>query len=103
MAEGESKHIQTKLPADEYEMFREFAENRGLTVKEASREALVQWIEQQQRVDPNDQAFTVLDDLDEDSLPSSAETNASQEDDQVTAWSGGDITFRLADDPSAQH
>ena len=102
MSENESKHVQTELSEDEYEAFRKFARERGLTVKEAGHEALVGWVERQRRADPNDRAFTVLDELDDESLPASAETDARGEADLVEEWSGDDIEFTLADDPPAQ-
>lgn len=101
MSSDESKHVQTELAAEDYEAFREFARERGLTVKEAGREALLRWVERQRRADPNDPAFTVLDDLDDDSLPAAAETDARGENDLVEEWSGDDDTFELADDPGA--
>lgn len=96
-----SKHVQTELTEGEYEDFRAFARERGLTVKEATREALLDWIARQRRPDPRDPAFTVLDELDAGSLPESAATDASTEPDPVTQWSGDDVDFRLAEDPSA--
>lgn len=102
MSENESKHVQTELTEDEYEAFREFARERGLTVKEAGHEALVGWVERQRRADPHDRAFTVLDELDDESLPASAETDARGEADLVKEWSGDDVEFTLADDPPAQ-
>ena len=58
MSESESKHVQTELTGEEYELFREFADEQGMSLKEAGREVLVTWIERQQRADPTDQAFT---------------------------------------------
>lgn len=102
MSSNDTKHIQTELDGDEYERFRTFANEHGLTLKEASHEALLEWIERQQRADPNDPAFTVLDDLEDKSLPESAATDAQDEDDLVEEWHGNDESFTLADDPSAQ-
>jgi len=100
MSDSDSRHVQTELAGDEYEAFRQYAQERGMTVKEAGREALVNWVERQQRVDPYDPAFTVLDELDEPSLPASATTDARREEDLVDDWSGNDVEFTLADDPS---
>lgn len=102
MSRNESKHVQTELDAEEYEAFREFAEERGLTVKEAGREALMRWVESQRHADPHDRAFTVLDELDDDSLPSTAETDARTADDPIDEWTGDDVAFSLADDPSSE-
>lgn len=98
MSSDDSKHVQTELTREEYRTFREFAMERGLTVKEAGREALLRWVDRQQSADPRDPAFTVIDELDEDSLPSSAETDARLEDDLVTDWAVDDA-FELADEP----
>ena len=102
MSRNNTKHVQTELKEDEYERFREFAREHGLSLKEAGHEALIEWVERQQRADPNDPAFTVLDELEEDSLPASAETDAREEADLVDEWHGSDESFTLADDPSAQ-
>ena len=99
MSESESKHVQTELTGEEYELFREFADEQGMSLKEAGREALVTWIERQQRADPTDQAFTVLDELDDESLPASAETDARTVDNPVSKWNGDDVEFILVDEP----
>ncbi|USZ71513.1 hypothetical protein [Natronosalvus halobius] len=102
MSSNDTKHVQTELTGDEYEQFREFAREHGLSLKEAGHEALIEWVERQQRADPNDRAFTVLDELEEDSLPTSAETDARDEDDLLEKWDGSEESFTLADDPSAR-
>jgi hypothetical protein len=78
------------------------AREHGLSLKEAGHEALIEWVERQQRADPNDPAFTVLNDLDDESLPASAETDAREEADLVDEWHGSEESFTLADDPSTQ-
>lgn len=100
MSSNDTKHVQTELSEDEYERFREFAREQGLSLKEAGHEALVEWIERQQRADPADPAFTVLDELEAESLPDSAATDARDEDDLVEEWHGSDESFTLADEPS---
>ena len=102
MSSNNTKHVQTELSEDEYELFREFAMEHGLSLKEAGHEALIGWVERQQRADPNDRAFTVLDELETDSLPDRAQTDARGEDDLVDEWHGSDESFTLADDPSTQ-
>ena len=102
MSSNDTKHVQTELSEDEYERFREFATEHGLSLKEAGHEALIEWVERQQRADPNDRAFTVLDELESDSLPDRAQTDAREEDDLVDEWHGSEESFTLADDPSAQ-
>lgn len=99
---SDTKHVQTELDEEEYERFREFAREHGLSLKEAGHEALIEWIKRQQRADPNDRAFTVLEELESDSLPESAETDVRNEDDLIEEWNGSDESFTLADDPSAQ-
>jgi len=96
-----TKHVQTELAEKEYERFCEFAEEHGLSIKEAGHEALLEWIERQQRADPNDRAFTVLDELDADSLPKSADTDARREDDLIDEWDSNNEAFSLAEEPSA--
>ncbi|MFB6188666.1 MAG: hypothetical protein ABEI57_02170 [Halapricum sp.] len=101
MSSNDTKHIQTELSEDEYERFREFAEEHGLSLKEAGHEAMIEWVERQQQADPNDPAFTVLDDLDNSSLPQTAQTDAREEDHLVDEWHGDDESFVLAEDPSS--
>ena len=102
MSSNDTKHVQTELKEDEYERFREFAREHGLSLKEAGHEALIEWIERQQQADPNDPAFTILDELEDDSLSESAATDARREDDLVENWDGSGESFTLADDPSPQ-
>lgn len=102
MSRKDTKHVQTELSEEEYEQFRAFARDQGLSLKEAGQEALLEWIERQQRVDPTDPAFTALDDLEGDGLPASAATDARDEADIVSEWHGSDASFDLADDPSPE-
>lgn len=102
MSSNDIKHVQTELNEDEYERFREFAREHGLSLKEASHEAVIEWIERQQRADPNDRAFTVLDELETSSLPDTAETDARNEADIIDEWHGDNEPFTLADDPSTE-
>ena len=102
MSSNDTKHVQTELNEDEYERFCEFAREHGLSLKEAGHEALIEWIERQQQADPNDPAFTILDDLEDEARSTSAATDAREEDDIVEEWHGSDESFTLADDPSAQ-
>lgn len=102
MSGPESTHVQTELSGTEYEQFRKFASERGLSIKDAGHEALVEWVERQQRVDPTDPAFTVLEDLDAESLPPSAETDARDLDDLIEEGDGDDEEFTLAPEPSTR-
>ena len=99
MSKNEFKHVQTELTEDEYERFRQFASEQGLSLKDAGREALVSWIERQQQADPNDPAFTVLDELKELSFSGPAETDARDADDLVSEWTGEDVAFTVVEDP----
>lgn len=102
MSSDDTRHVQTELNEDEYEQFREFAREHGLSLKEAGREALVEWVERRQRANPDDRAFTVLDELETGSFPDTANTDARDEADLVEEWHGGDDAFELADDPTPQ-
>jgi len=102
MSSKDTKHVQTELSEEEYERFREFAREYGLSLKEAGHEALVEWIERKGRTDPDDRAFTVLDDLDGESLPDSAETDARDEADLIEEWHGSKETVTLAADPPSE-
>ena len=101
MSRNETKHVQTELDEEEYERFRKVATEHGLSLKEASHEALIEWVERQQQIDPNDAGFTVLDDLGNSSLPQTAQTDASAENDLVDEWHGNDESFVLAEDPTS--
>jgi hypothetical protein len=101
MSSNDTKHVQTELSAEEYERFRRFAQEHGLSLKEAGHEAVLQWISRQQQPDPSDPAFTVLDELEESSLPVSADTDARDEDDLVDQWHGNEASVSLAEDPSS--
>jgi hypothetical protein len=101
MSSDGTKHVQTELSEEEYDRFREFARERGLSLKEAGHRAVVDWIERQQQPDPNDAAFTALDELEGSSLPATAATDARKEDDLIEEWHGNDESFVLADDPAS--
>jgi len=100
MSSNDTKHVQTELSEDEYERFRRFANEQGLSLKEAGHEAVIEWINSHQQPDPNDPAFTVLDELDESSLPTSVDTDARDEDDLVDEWHGSEQSFSLVEGPS---
>jgi hypothetical protein len=71
MSSNDTKHVQTELNEEEYERFREFAEEHGLSLKEASHKALIEWVERQQQANPNDAAFTAVSYPQIESLPGS--------------------------------
>lgn len=99
MSRNDSKHVQTELTKEEYQRFRQFASEQGLSLKEAGHEALLDWIGRQQRANPDDPAFTVLDDLEETSLSEDAGTDAREEDEPAAEWNGEDVEFTLAEQP----
>jgi hypothetical protein len=90
-------HIQTKVTDKTYDEFRELARERELSLKAALREAIEDWIEQQQQVDPDDPLFTLVADAVRDSMPDTPRTNASTEGDLVEEWSGDTDDITLAD------
>ena len=102
MSGNDTTHVQIELREDEYERFRDFARERGLSLKEAVHEALIEWTERQQRLDPTDRAFTVLDELEAESIPASAQTDAREEADLVDEWHGHEESFTTADDRPEQ-
>jgi len=101
MSRNDTKHVQTELNEEDYKRFRKFAEEHGLSLKEAGHEAVLEWVERQQQASPDDAAFTVLDDLDNSSLTPKARTDAREEDDLVDEWRGNDEPFVLAENPSS--
>ena len=100
MSSNDTKHVQIELNKEEYERFRKFAEEHGLTLKEAGHEAILEWVERQQQAGPNDAAFTVLDELADSSLSGAGQTDAREEDDLVNEWDSTDESFVLVEDPS---
>ncbi|GAA0455612.1 hypothetical protein MUK72_00175 [Halococcus dombrowskii] len=87
---SESTYIQTKLSGEEYNHFKSLADERGLSLTAALREAAEVWMEQQQQVDPDDPLFDILDQLDQEPMPEKPRTNAATEDDLIDDWEGGD-------------
>lgn len=100
MSSDDTRHVQTELDVEEYERFWRVARERGLSLAEAGREALVEWVDRQRQADPNDPAFSVLDELDE---RSGSTTDARTEDDITEEWHGSDVEFRLDDEPQSGH
>lgn len=83
---SESTHVQTELSDEEYRHFKSLAEERGISLTAALREAAEVWMEQQQRVEPDDPLFEILEQLDGEPLPDTPRTNAAREDDLVDDW-----------------
>lgn len=102
MSGNDTRHVQTELSEDEYERFRELANEKDLSLKQAGHEAVLEWVERQQQPDPDDPAFTVLDELEASSLSESATTDARAEDDLVEECHGSDESFTLANNLSSR-
>jgi hypothetical protein len=56
----ETKVVQTELPSSRYELFKLAARERGMTIKEAAREALIEFTLRYQPVDQDDPLFAPL-------------------------------------------
>lgn len=56
----ETKVVQTELPAELYDRFKEAADARGLTIKEAAAEAITEFTYRYQPIDPDDPLFAPL-------------------------------------------
>jgi hypothetical protein len=83
-------------------MDRTESKNVKIDLTENEYEALVTWIDHLHQVDPTDRAFTILEELDADmeSLPPTAATDVRYESDIIDEWSGSDVSFTLAENPS---
>ena len=53
------KLVQTELEPGEYQMFAKTAERKGLTIKEALRQAALLWIQEESGIDPNNPIFDI--------------------------------------------
>lgn len=89
-------HVQTEVSEDEYERLRQVAEQRGLSIREALREATELWLEEQEAVDTDDPLFTSVERLRNDSTQGTR-TSLDEEDDLVEEWNGDADDVRLAD------
>lgn len=72
MAQSNSKVVQTELPEEEYRQFRAFAEEEGVSIKEALRRAAREYADERARPDPDDPFFTYHDDGVEGTEPTDA-------------------------------
>jgi hypothetical protein len=91
-------HVQTEVPDDEYERLRAIAEERGISIREALREATELWIEQRDAVDPDDPLFSSLDAVREASARRDrVSTSVTDEDDIVEEWTGDADEYRLSE------
>lgn len=85
---SDSTHFQTELSDEKYRHFKSLARERGLSLTAALREATEVWMAKQERVDPDDPLFEILDELDREPRPEKPRTNAAQADDPIEEWSG---------------
>lgn len=99
---SESTHVQTELSDEEYRHFKSLAQERGLSLTAALREATAIWMEQQEQVDPDDPLFAILDQLDQEPVPETPRTNAATEDDLVEEWSGDTAGIRFSGMPDSE-
>ncbi len=55
----ERKVAQTELDPGEYQTFVKTAEKKGMTIKEALRQAALMWVQEESGIDPNDPIFDI--------------------------------------------
>jgi hypothetical protein len=90
--------VQTDVPDDEYERLRAIADERGISIREARRQATEWWIEQRDAVDPEDPLFSSLDAVREASARRDrVSTSVTDEDDIVEEWTGEADEYRLSE------
>ena len=94
---SDTTHIQTEVTEETYDAFRRLAHERGLSIRAALQEATEAWVEHERQVDPDDPLFELVADAAGESLPDTARTNASDEDDLIDDWSGDASDTELAD------
>lgn len=66
MSETDTKVVQTELPESEYRRLRRYAEENGVSLKEALRRATASYLDAADRPDPEDSFFTFHDRIDAD-------------------------------------
>lgn len=57
---AEVKHVQSQLKSQEYIELKKTVEREGITLKEATREALLEWIRSKSGFDPEDPLFETI-------------------------------------------
>jgi len=55
----ERKVAQTELDPGEYQTLVKTAEKKGMTIKEALRQAALMWVQEESGIDPNDPIFDI--------------------------------------------
>jgi hypothetical protein len=90
-------HVQTEVSEEEYERLRTLAEERGLSIRDALREATELWIEKRDAVDPDDPLFDSVEAVREASDRDRESTVLTTEGDLVEEWTGDAEASRLAE------
>jgi predicted DNA-binding protein len=91
-------HVQTEVPEEEYERLRALAGERGLSIREALREATELWIEERDAVNPDDPLFDSVESVRDGSPNHDREpTSVTTEDALVEEWTGDAEESRLAE------
>ncbi|WP_254533340.1 hypothetical protein [Natrinema gelatinilyticum] len=99
---SESTYVQTELSKEEYRHFKSLAQEKGLSLTAALREATEVWMEKQEQVDPDDPLFEILEQLDQESEPDIPHTNAATEEDLIEEWSGETVDIQFSDSSSSE-
>jgi hypothetical protein len=89
-------HVQTEVSEAEYERLRALAEERGLSIREALREATELWMDERDAVDPDDPLFDSVDAV-RNADRDRASTNVTTEGDPIKEWTGDAEAYRLGE------
>lgn len=82
MSRSDTKVVQTELPEPEYRRLRQFADEEGISLKEALRRATDAYLEAKDRPDPDDPFFTFHERMDVDAA-AGPETDARDMDEDL--------------------
>lgn len=82
MSRTDTKVVQTELSESEYERLRRYADEEGISLKEALRRATDAYLEAKDRPDPDDPFFTFHERVDADAV-AGPETSARDMDDDL--------------------
>lgn len=82
---AEGKVVQTELSEPEYRQFRRVAEEEGLSLKEALRQAALEYVDDRESIDEDDPFFTFHERVD---VPVGERTDASEMDEDLYGDSG---------------
>lgn len=74
-----TKVVQTELVPEDYQLFRDLATERDLSLKAALAEAVKDWIDEQQRIDPDDPVFKTIEQIDSEPPVGDPTTTADME------------------------